>query len=175
MLLASTQQEDSVNEQILFDMLKDEYYPDLMRIVDEYSNFDCVSEREDMYVELKCRYTHYDDLMIEKYKYDRVKEQADLTGRIPIYICSTPEGIWEFNLDTFKIKWEDRDNLPKTTEFEDTEKVVKTVGYLPISEGKQLFSNDFDEMVEFAMNDSDLEDPYVFLDEEDIDEGYSSW
>jgi hypothetical protein len=161
-----------MNEQELFDMLKSEYYPDLMRVSDEYSNFDCVSEREDMYVELKCRYTHYDDLLIEKYKYDRVKEQADLTGRLPIYICSTPEGVWEFNLDTFKIKWEDKDNLPKTTEFEDIEKVVKTVGFLPISKGKRLLFDNDDDMSDFLMNDNDTD---LWSDGEiefDPDDGY---
>jgi hypothetical protein len=161
-----------MNEQELFDMLKSEYYPDLMRVTDEYSNFDCVSEREDMYVELKCRYAHYDDLLIEKYKYDRVKEQADLTGRLPIYICSTPEGVWEFNLDTFKIKWEDKDNLPKTTEFEDVEKVVKTVGFLPISKGKRLLFDNDDDMSDFLMNDNGTD---LWSDGEiefDPDDGY---
>lgn len=161
-----------MNEQELFNMLKSEYYPDLVKLNDEYSNFDCVSEREDMYVELKCRHTHYDELLIEKYKYDRVMEQSRLTGMIPVYICSTPKGVWEFNLDGFKIKWEDKDNLPKTTEFEDLEKVVKTVGFLPISEGKQLSFDDEEDMIDFLMNDNDTD---LWSDGEiefDPDDGY---
>lgn len=164
-----------MNEQELFSMLKAEYYPDLIKVDDEYSNFDCISEREDIYVELKCRHTHYDELLIEKYKYDRIMEQSSLTGRTPVYICSTPEGIWEFNLDSFKIKWQDKDNLPKTTEFENTEKVVKTVGFLPISKGKQLESYnlyDEDEMTDFLMNDNDTD---LWSDGEtefDPDDGY---
>jgi len=156
-----------MNEQELFNMIKDEYYPDLTMVVDEYSNFDCVSEREDLYIELKCRGAHYDDLLIEKYKYDKVIEQANITGKTPVYICSTPSGVWEFNLDTIKIIWEDKENLPKTTEFENTEKVVKTVGFLPISKGKKLFhdfyADDVDEEMEkFSVYRNDD----LFLDEE---------
>ena len=163
-----------MNEQQLFGMLKDEYYPDLNLVGNKYSNFDCVSEREDLYIELKCRHTHYDDLLIEKYKYDALIEQANLTGKTPVYICSTPEGIWEFNLNTIKVNWEDKDNLPKTTEFKDTEKVVKTVGFLPISKGKKLFAElyDEDEITDFAMNDSDDD---LWTDGEidfDPDDGY---
>lgn len=164
-----------MNEQELFNILKKDYYPDLIKVDDEYSNFDCVSEREDMYVELKCRHTHYDNLLIEKYKYDRVKEQANLMGRIPIYICSTPEGIWEFNLDTFKIKWQDKDNLPKTTEFKNIEKVVKTVGFLPISKGKWLESDtiyDEDDMTDFFMEDDDTDLWSDGETEYDPDDGY---
>lgn len=164
-----------MNEQELFNMLRSEYYPDLVKIDDEYSNFDCVSEREDMYIELKCRNTHYDELLIEKYKYDRVMEQSNLTGQTPIYICSTPSGVWEFNLSNLKIKWVDKDNLPKTTQFENVEKVVKTVGFLPISKGKQLESDhifDEDEMTDFIMEDDDTD---LWSDGEtdfDPDDGY---
>jgi hypothetical protein len=133
-----------MNEQELFDALRDEYYPDLIKVADEYSNFDCVSDREDLYIELKCRHAHYDDLLIEKFKYTNIMEQANICGKIPIYICSTPSGVWEFNLDTIKVKWQDKDNLPKTTEFEDIEKVVKTVGFLPISRGKKLFAENYE-------------------------------
>jgi len=150
---------DEMNEVMLFDMLQDEYYPDLVMMSNDFSNFDCVSEREDIFVELKCRKTHYDNLMIEKYKYDNIKAQADMTGKIAIYICSTPEGIWEFNLDTFKISWEDRADLPATTEFDNQTRIVKRVGYLPISKGKRLFPyypafGSYDEMYDDGSSDS---------------------
>jgi len=128
-----------ITEPELFSMLKDSYYPDLIKVEDEFSVNDCYSDDFEIYVELKCRQTHYDTLMIEKIKYDRLKADADLMGYIPLYICSTPEGIWEFNLDVLNIKWEDRDNLPATTQFDNNEKVVKTVGYLHIKNGKSLF------------------------------------
>jgi hypothetical protein len=77
--------------------------------------------------------------MIEKLKYDRLKEQAKARGYLPIYICSTPEGIWEFNLDILKIEWAEQSNLPATTQFDNKERVNKMVGFLPVTAGKNLF------------------------------------
>jgi hypothetical protein len=128
-----------ITETELFNILRDSYYPDLLRTDDTYSAGDCYSDDFSIIIELKCRQTHYDKLMIEKLKYDRLKELADSMGYIPIYICSTPEGIWEFNLDTLKVEWTELGNLPATTQFENTDKVNKMVGFLPISAGKSLF------------------------------------
>lgn len=129
------------DEDKLFNALKDSYYPDLLRVQDTYSASDCYSEDFEIYVELKCRQTHYDQLMIEKMKYDRLRQEADLRGFLPIYICSTPDGIWEFNLDVINIEWVEQANLPATTQFDNTDKVNKIVGFLPISAGKTLFPN----------------------------------
>lgn len=128
-----------ITENELYNILKDSYYPDLTKTDDTYSAGDCYSPDFEIVVELKCRQTHYDKLMIEKLKYDRLKELAGTMGYIPIYICSTPEGIWEFNLDTLKVDWVEQSNLPATTQFDNTDKVNKLVGFLPISAGKNMF------------------------------------
>jgi hypothetical protein len=58
----------------------------------------------------------------------------------PLYINSTPEGVWSFNLDKFDdLVWTDQDNLPATTEFDNKEKVTKSVSFLPIEKGDRLF------------------------------------
>ena len=150
----------NLTELELFNMLKDEYYEDLeLMDGDEYSAYDCTSDDYGIYVELKCRQSHYNELMIEKLKYDRLKKQADMMGMIPIYICSTPDGIWEFNLDTINIGWEDRSDLPATTQFNNKERVSKVVGYLPIEKGKNLFPFypeiiSEDEFIDLLMDDS---------------------
>lgn len=122
----------------LFNTLKDGYYPDLVMMNNQFSNFDCVSEDMGLYIELKCRNTHYDELLIEKYKYDRIVEQANMVGKIPVYVCSTPEGIWEFNLEYIKPNWEVRGNMPTTTEFDNKERIAKVVGYLPTFLGLKI-------------------------------------
>jgi hypothetical protein len=103
--------------------------------------------------------------MIEKLKYDRLKNWADVMGMIPLYICSTPQGIWEFNLDVLDIKWEDRDDLPATTQFEDKARISKVVGYLPTTQGRNLFPHypelfSEDELLDSIMGDADNE--YIF-------------
>lgn len=131
----------NLTETELYKILKDSYYPDLLLAGETYSPSDCYSADFEIYIELKCRQTHYDELMIEKLKHDRLKQEADMRGFIPIYICSTPNGIWEFNLDTTKIDWVEQANLPATTQFDNKDRVNKVVGFLPISKGKNLFPN----------------------------------
>lgn len=128
-----------LTEKELFNLLKHNLYEDLVLVSnDMYSAVDCFSEMYGVYIELKCRKTHYDELLIEKLKYDRLMSEAERVGMTPLYICHTPLGIWEFNLDLLNINWEDRDNLPATTEFADKRRVTKTVGYLSIDRGTPL-------------------------------------
>lgn len=105
---------------------------------DQFSKNDCISNIFKVYVELKSRNTHYDDLLIEKIKYDAILEQAIALKYKPYYINATPQGIWAFNLSKIKdIKWEDR-WLPQNTEFSARGNKTKVVGYLSIKDGKEL-------------------------------------
>jgi hypothetical protein len=145
-VLDSIQQEDKMElkdltEVQLFSLLKQNEFEDLVHVTkDEFSAGDAFSIEHGIYLELKCRRTHYDTLMIEKLKYDRLKEEATAMGLVPMYICSTPAGIWLFDLDLTTISWEDRDDLPATTEFANGERIVKTVGYLPLGMGKLIMA-----------------------------------
>ena len=60
-------------------------------------------------------------------------------GTIPIYVNSTPKGVWAFYLDGLakKIEWEYRD-LPRQTDFSRRETISKEIGYLNIEDGKDL-------------------------------------
>jgi len=62
----------------LYNYLKNQYYPDLLQQKEQYSIFDCISEIDKEYIELKCRLKHYNDLMIEKPKYQRTKVEEML-------------------------------------------------------------------------------------------------
>lgn len=131
---------DEINEETLFLRLKEVLIPDLERAVDEFSSFDCTSKLLNAHIELKCRHTHYSTLLIEKSKYDRLMEIANTNLMAPLYINSTPEGVWAFNLLKFdNITWTEQDNLPATTEFDNKDKVTKAVGFLPIEDGDRLF------------------------------------
>ena len=124
-----------MKEQELFDYLKDNKFPDLEKSEGTYDSFDCISEEFKFYIELKCRYTHYPELLIEKSKYDRLVMEAKFRELEPWYINSTPEGKWGFDL--LKVPeptWEER-WMPATTEFRDTRKIRKVVGFLPITYG----------------------------------------
>jgi hypothetical protein len=128
-----------INEHELFVLLKKRLFPDLEKFDSTFHNADCFSFEDKLYIELKCRRTHYDELIIEEYKYERLVNLAMDLDYSPVYVNSTPKGVWAFNLGILLPRWEDRDNLPATTEFENTTKVTKSVGYLNIKDGVRLW------------------------------------
>ena len=127
-----------MNELILFDFLKFNLYPDLERAPGIYDAFDCTSAKAGHFIELKCRQTHYSTLLIEQMKYRKLMEQAYHRELLPFYINSTPSGIYSFDLtDMDEPQWHTH-QMPATTEFEDTNRVEKIVGYLDIEEAVKL-------------------------------------
>ena len=138
-LLNITSNMGGINEHELFVLLKKRLFPDLEKFDGTFHNADCFSFEDKLYIELKCRRTHYDELIIEEYKYERLVNLAMDLDYSPVYVNSTPKGVWAFNLGILLPRWEDRDNLPATTEFENTTKVTKSVGYLNIKDGVRLW------------------------------------
>lgn len=127
-----------MKEQELFDYLKADLYPDLVKSPGIFDSFDCISEAAGHYIELKCRHTHYPTLLIEEMKYRKLITQAAERDLIPFYINSTPLGIFSFDLmDVAEPEWVSH-WMPATTEFSRSNKVNKLVGYLPIEEGVKL-------------------------------------
>ena len=121
------------SENDLFWALKD-LVPDLTQSQDQFESYDCYSVKHNVYVELKCRRSHYDDLLIERSKYNALMERAK--GWIPFYICSTPEGVYSFNLKELRQPvWTDRE-MPQTTDFDRNDKVTKSVGFLHIDKSE---------------------------------------
>lgn len=117
----------------LFNIVKLTHVPDLQKSEKQYSRYDCYSEKYKMDIELKCRNKHYDELLIEKDKYDALLKRSEEFGTTPIYINSTPDGIFVFNLGKLpEPKWEDKGGMPTTSHFSDRRKIVKTVGFLPV-------------------------------------------
>ena len=127
-----------MNEELLFNFLREGLYPDLEKSIGIYDAYDCISRQAGHYIELKCRATHYDTLLIEEMKYRKLITQAAERDLVPYYINSTPLGIYSFDLmDLAEPVWYVQ-YLPATTEFERLGKVDKLVGYLPIEEAVQL-------------------------------------
>ena len=127
-----------MNEDDLFSYLKNFLYPDLVKSEGIYDAYDCVSQQAGHYIELKCRATHYDELLIEEMKYRKLITQAAERDLVPFYINSTPLGVFSFDLmDIAEPEWFSH-WMPATTEFSRSNKVSKLVGYLPIEEGVKL-------------------------------------
>ena len=121
----------------LFDYIKGRYLEDLEKSGDPYEYHDCTSTLYRLHIELKCRHKHYEDLIIEKDKYEALVQQAERLGFTPFYVNATPQGIYAFNLRKITVKWTTK-KLPAKTEFEDQGPVDKTVALLPVGLAVQL-------------------------------------
>lgn len=125
---------ESLNEQTLFELLKEKLVPDLQQ-TDQFHFSDCFSKEKDLIVELKCRRTHYESLIIEQSKYIKLMSASYWEVR---YINSTPLGIYSFDLRIIEEPtWITKD-CKRTTDFEDNSYVPKLVGLLELKDSKDI-------------------------------------
>jgi len=125
-----------MTEQSLFDYIKATYLEDLEKSKHTYEYIDATSNGYRLTIELKCRHTHYDELILEKDKYESLMGRAQELGFTPFYINSTPEGIYAFNLRKIKVSWTTK-RLPSNT-IENGPVVDKEVALLHINEAVAL-------------------------------------
>jgi hypothetical protein len=103
------------------------------------SKWDCYSPKKKHRIELKCRDKHYADLLVEKKKYDALMAECKKHNDVPVYINSTPKGVYAFDVRTHNGIWEVR-NMPKTTQFAQRQFVPKEVGYFYVKDGHTLLN-----------------------------------
>jgi len=125
-----------MTEQSLFDYIKATYLEDLEKSEHTYEYIDATSNGYRITIEIKCRHTHYDELILEKDKYESLMGRAQELGFTPFYINSTPEGIYAFNLRKIKVSWKTK-RLPSNT-LENGPVVDKEVALLHINEAVAL-------------------------------------
>jgi len=126
-----------MKEADLFEYLLNNYYPDLVKSKKKMSRWDCYSPATFHRIELKCRAKHYDTLILERKKYDAMLLKCDDNLDIPIYINSTPEGVYSFNLFKIEPKWEIK-YLKKTTTFTNNNQIAKEIAMLPVIDAEIL-------------------------------------
>lgn len=126
-----------MKEEDLFNYLVGCCYPDLVKSKKQFSKWDCYSPNTTHRIELKCRATHYDTLIIEKAKYKALLLKAYDNFDIPMYINSTPKGVYRFNLFEVDPVWEVK-YLKKTTTFSNNNRVAKEIALLPVIEAEIL-------------------------------------
>jgi hypothetical protein len=126
----------TMTEQSLFNYIKATYLEDLEKSEHTYEYIDATSNGYRLTIELKCRHTHYDELILEKDKYESLMGRAEELGFTPFYINSTPEGIYAFNLRKIKVSWTTK-RLPSNT-IENGPVVDKEVALLHINEAVAL-------------------------------------
>ncbi len=125
-----------MTEQGLFDYIKETYLEDLQKSEHTYEYIDATSYGYRLSIELKCRHTHYDELILEKDKYESLMQQANALGFTPFYINSTPQGIYAFNLRKITVTWKTK-RLPSST-VDNGPTVDKEVALLHIDKAVKL-------------------------------------
>ena len=125
-----------MTEQGLFDYIKATYLEDLVKSEHEYEYIDATSNGYRLTFELKCRNTHYDELILEKDKYEALMDRADDLGFTPFYINSTPNGIYAFNLRKITVTFTTR-RLPSNT-MENGPAIDKEIALLHIDKAVKL-------------------------------------
>ena len=124
-------------EKDLFEWLNQNHYNTLVNSKNPISRWDCYDIETRNRIELKCRRTHYNTLLLEKSKYDALIKESKKHLDVPIYINSTPNGIYLFNLLEVELNWFIK-SLPATTEFEKRMWVKKEVAELKIEQAIKL-------------------------------------
>ena len=127
-----------MQESDLFELLKKGFIPDLKKSEDQFSRWDCVSDNYQYRIELKCRKTHYDKLMLERDKYFSLILSYIETGYKPLYINSTPKGVYVFDLSDLNPEWTTDTRMPKTTDFDNNNRIEKTYTLLEIKNAKKI-------------------------------------
>jgi hypothetical protein len=125
-----------LTEQSLFDYIKSTYLEDLQKSEQTYEYIDAMSYVYRLTIELKCRNTHYDELILEKDKYESLMDRAQDLGYTPFYINSTPKGIYAFNLRKITVTWITK-RLPSNT-FDKGPEIDKKVALLHIDKAVKL-------------------------------------
>ena len=118
----------------LFEAIKS-IYPDLTPLS---ATDRCDGVTSDAYIELKCRRTHYDSLLIERKKWDYLADIRARTGCKTLYINATPKGIYQFDLGAINAPQWLLKYLPATTDYTNGHKVEKEVGYLDCQHAELL-------------------------------------
>lgn len=112
---------------------------DLTKTSNQFDSTDVYSEKWDLIAELKSRTTHYDEILIEKIKYEALINSNRKNKR---YIVSTPKAIYSFNIEKLKFV---EDNwflklLPETTYFKDKPNYIyKECNLIHIKNAKILY------------------------------------
>ena len=124
-------------EKDLFEWLNKNHYNTLVNSRNPIARWDCYDIETRNRIELKCRRKHYNTLLLEKAKYDALVKESSKHLDVPIYINSTPNGIYLFNLLEVELKWFTK-SLPATTEFQKRMWIKKEVTELDIKQAIKL-------------------------------------
>ena len=109
--------------------------PDLIK-TGEWDSDDCYSKKFNIYLEIKCRTKHWDELGIQKDKWDHLRQYKKCR-----FIVQTPKGMWSWDLHKVAEPTWYRRLGPTSTHhlhLHQVEECWKEIGYLNIKDAKDI-------------------------------------
>jgi len=105
---------------------------ELTETEDIFATYDC--QNKNYIIEIKSRGKHYNPWMIEKKKYLSNLQLAEENNKEFIYLTEYRTKIMTWNITNlvkvnYDFKWQSKP-MPRTTEFVETDTIMKEVGYL---------------------------------------------
>lgn len=109
--------------------------PDLIK-TGEYDSDDCYTKKFNTHIEIKCRSKHYDELGIQKDKWDYLTQFKKCR-----FIVQTPKGMWSWDLHKVAEPTWYRRLGPTSTHYKQhslIDECWKEIGYLNISDATDI-------------------------------------
>ena len=127
-------------ERKILQQMNDSINLDLVEMQYEYCRFDAFSDH--YIVEIKNRGKYYKSTLIEFDKYTFNKEYAKIENKYFLYAVGYSPKIYIFNItdldnNGYNYRWHWRE-MPRQTEFGDTGKIYKFVGYVDVEQNARV-------------------------------------
>lgn len=124
----------SLVEKELFKLFKN-YYLDLIDLNEEneFAPIDWYSPSNNFYFEAKCRSKHYPNLVIEKAKWEILKQKEN-----SYYVCSTPKGIYMVPINEIEEPVWGENWMRKSTFYGSELRISKTSGFIKYEKSIQI-------------------------------------
>ena len=115
-----------------------EFYPGIRWIwKNTLCRVDAYSVTDNVIIEIKTRTKHYDSLLLEYEKLDRLQQIARDLDMQSLYAVETPRGLWYWNVTDLSPAW-DVLQLPYST-VDNKPNINKRVTFLHTANGIQVF------------------------------------
>jgi hypothetical protein len=116
-----------------------------------------ITNEEDLTIRFKSRYELDNVLSIDTVLYNCILEEARKENKSPVYICSTPVGIWRFNLEFFKAE----EGMPKV--YLNTAKATPMLPWYPTYDSEEEWIAE--QMIEYGNEEPYVDDLELLIEE----------
>jgi len=134
-------------ERTLFERMRERLVNSLEFSEDQFSKWDCIDHRNELIMELKCRdkkyRRDYQDFLIERNKWEALRQTDDELGYKPLYVNEHEGDIWIYDLSRVQEpRWKElKCNAHTHFHAKGGEQITKEVGFLTWGQAARMYKN----------------------------------